>query len=92
MSLTQEQIIEKIQFLIKTFPKEEKLYYMIFDLLSNKNELNNYSVNKTGIRFKLNEFSNETLSNVLLILTEYIKNEEDFIEEIKPKKKRSKKI
>lgn len=91
-----ENLIRDIQDKIKLFKKEEKLYYLIYDFLTQKNELKNYSTNKTGIRFKLNDFDIDILKNILEIIDEYkiTKNNEniDFTEETKVKRKRIKKI
>lgn len=93
-----ENLITAIQDNIKPFKKEEKLYFMIYDFLTQKNELKNYSTNKTGIRFKLHDFDIDVLKKLIEIIEEYSisKNNEkdniDFTEEIKVKKKRIKKV
>lgn len=91
-----ENLITTIQDDIKPFKKEEKLYFMIYDFLTQKNQLKNYSTNKTGIRFKLYDFDIDVLKKLIEIIEEYSiskKNENiDFTEEIKVKKKRIKKV
>jgi hypothetical protein len=91
-----ENLITTIQDDIKPFKKEEKLYFMIYDFLTQKNQLKNYSTNKTGIRFKLHDFDIDVLKKLIEIIEEYSiskKNENiDFTEEIKVKKKRIKKV
>lgn len=91
-----ENLIRDIQDKIKLFKKEEKLYYLIYDFLTKKNELKNYSINKTGIRFKLNDFDIDILKRLTEIIDEYkiTKNNENiyFTEETKVKRKRIKKI
>lgn len=92
-----DNLITNIQDKLKNFKKEEKLYYMIYDFLTNKNELKNYSTNKTGIRFKLYDFDIQILNDLIKIIDEYTitndNNNIDFTEELKVKKpKKIKKI
>jgi hypothetical protein len=94
-----DNLITGIQDKLKTFKKEEKLYYMIYDFLTKENELKNYSTNKTGIRFKLYDFDIQVLHELIQIIDDYTVNQShqkdniDFTEEIKVKKpKKIKKI
>lgn len=57
-----EKIIEEVSTIDNT---NIKLYSDIFLIITKNNTLKNYSKNKSGIRFKLNGFSEETCLEIL---------------------------
>lgn len=86
------EIYEKIQDLMKQCSKDERLYYNIFNLLTKDNTLKNYSNNKSGIRFKLNEIEYPELTRILEILINNEKTKETFEDEFIDAPKKRKKI
>lgn len=88
---SRSKLHEEIQELMKKYNKDESLYYNIFNLLTKDNTLKNYSNNKSGIRFKLNDIDYKDLENILDILKNYENTKETFEDEFidnTPKKKK----
>lgn len=88
---SRSKLHEEIQELMKKYNKDETLYYNIFNLLTKDNTLKNYSNNKSGIRFKLNDIDYKDLENILDILKNYENTKETFEDEFidnTPKKKK----
>lgn len=82
--------------------KPMKLYVEIYNLLTDHGALQNYSHNKKGVRFKLNNFSKETcdkLNEILDSFQDTTENQVNFVDSlndsIKPKdttKRKKKKL
>jgi hypothetical protein len=88
-----EHVIEKIQD-YSSNGKDEKLYYIIFNFLTQGNTLTNFSHNKSGIRFNLEDFEITKLNELLVLIEEYQKTKncnEEFLDEIKTKPKKVRK-
>lgn len=92
-----EEYLKNITRKLDTFTptKSIKLYGQIFELLTNNNEDKNYSHNKSGIRFKLNNFSKEILMKLNDLIDAFQEELQDnqsnsFMSSIKENKKKKK--
>lgn len=94
-----EEYLKNIIRKLDTFnpTKSIKLYGQIYELFTNENKLKNYSHNKSGIRFKLNNFSKEILiklNDIIDVFQEELDKNNDesntFMYSIKENKKKKK--